>query len=222
MNKLEFKNILIVEDNDELRSSVSAYLSAMNNVTSCNNLKSAIAAARENKYDIVLLDVILPDGNGLKLIEYTGETPVVVLSDLGADENIIDGISAGAVDYVVKPASNTLIEMRMALRLLPDSKAKITSHGLTLNVAKRTARYENKPLDLTSSEFNILTFLMQNAGKYYSAGEIYEQVWKMPHLNTKTIKKHISNLRKKMFAVSEECASLIISQFGSGYAFVGG
>lgn len=222
MNKLEFKNILIVEDNDELRSSVSGYLSAMNNVTSCNNLKSAIAAARENKYDIVLLDVILPDGNGLKLIEYTGETPVVVLSDLGADENIIDGISAGAVDYVVKPASNTLIEMRMALRLLPDSKAKITSHGLSLNVAKRTARYENKPLDLTSSEFNILTFLMQNAGKYYSAGEIYEQVWKMPHLNTKTIKKHISNLRKKMFAVSEECASLIISQFGSGYAFVGG
>jgi len=222
MNKLEFKNILIVEDNDELRSSVSGYLSAMNNVTSCNNLKSAIAAARENKYDIVLLDVILPDGNGLKLIEYTGETPVVVLSDLGSDENIIDGISAGAVDYVVKPASNTLIEMRMALRLLPDSKAKITSHGLTLNVARRTARYENKPLDLTSSEFNILTFLMQNAGKYYSAGEIYEQVWKMPHLNTKTIKKHISNLRKKMFAVSEECASLIISQFGSGYAFVGG
>lgn len=221
MNKLEAKNILIVEDNNELRSSLSEYFSATNTVTSCGDLKSAVAAASENRYDIVLLDVILPDGSGLKLMEYTQETPVVVLSTLGADENIIEGISAGAIDYLVKPASNTLIEMRMALRLLPDSKAKITAHGLTLNVAKRTARYKNNLLDLTSSEFNILAFLMQNAGKYYSAGEIYEQVWKMPHLNTKTIKKHISNLRKKMFAISEECASLIISEFGKGYAFVG-
>lgn len=222
MNKVEFKNILIVEDNNEIRDSLFEHFSAMNKVTICNNLRSAIDAAIENTYDIVLLDVILPDGNGLKLIEYTGETPVIVLSVLGMDENIIEGISAGAIDYIVKPASNTLIEMRMALRLLPDSKAQITLHGLTLNVAKRTAWYENTPLDLTSSEFNILAFLMQNAGKCYSAGEIYEQVWKMPHLNTNTIKKHISNLRKKMFAVSEECASLIISEFGSGYAFVGG
>jgi len=61
-----------------------------------------------------------------------------------------------------------------------------------------------------------------NAGVYFNANEIYEQVWKMPHLNTETIKKHLSNLRKKLLAVSDECAALLATKFGKGYAFIGG
>ena len=220
MGKVEYRDILIVEDNDALRNSLTAYFSAMNNVVACQNLKRALEAAATNTFDIVLLDVILPDGNGLKLIEHLNDTPVVVLSDLGSDSNMIDGFSAGATDYIVKPASCTLIEMRMALRLLPEAKAKLSSHGLELNRAKRTAVFNKKPLELTSSEFNILMFLMQNAGTFYTASEIYEQVWNMPHLNTTTIKVHISNLRKKMLAVSSACAKLLIQEFGKGYAFI--
>ena len=133
MNKVEYKNILIVEDSDELREKLTAYFSAMNKVTACRNLQSALTAVASDKFDIVLLDVILPDGNGLKIIECVGETPVVILSDLGSDSNMIDGFTAGATDYIVKPASCTLIEMRMALRLLPESKAKLSSHGLVLD-----------------------------------------------------------------------------------------
>ena len=220
MNKVEYKSNLIVEDNDGLREKLRSYFSVMNKVVSCGNLQSAVTAAEKEIFDIILLDVILPDGNGLTLIEHTGETPVIILSDLGSDSNMIDGFSAGATDYIVKPASCTLIEMRMALRLLPNSKAQLSSHGLELNTAKRTATYNKKPLELTSSEFNILTFLMQNAGTYYTASEIYEQVWNMPHLNTTTIKVHISNLRKKMLAVSSDCAKLLIQEFGKGYAFI--
>lgn len=221
MNKVEYKNVLIVEDSDKLRSSLTEYFSAKNKVTACKNLKEAIAAT-ENGYDIVLLDLILPDGNGKELMEYLGQTPVVILSDLGTDENLIDGLTAGAADYIVKPASIPLIETRMALRLLPTSKAALTLGGLTLNSKSRTAVYDNQTLDLTSSEFNILMFLMQNAGNFYTANEIYEQVWKMPHLNTETIKKHLSNLRKKMLAVSDDCAALLATKFGNGYAFIGG
>lgn len=222
MNKVEFKNILIVEDGDKLRALLTEYFSARNTVTACSTLKSAIVACLERKYDIVLLDLILPDGDGKNLIEYLKETPVVILSDLGTDENVISGLSAGAVDYIVKPASIPLIETRMALRLLPTGKAVLTLGGLTLNVKSRTAVYRNTKLYLTSSEFNILMFLMQNAGNFYTANEIYEKVWKMPHLNTETIKKHLSNLRKKMLAVSDECAALLVTKFGNGYAFVGG
>lgn len=222
MNKVEFKNVLIVEDGDKLRKSLTEYFSARNKVTACPTLKSAIAACSENEYDIVLLDLILPDGNGKELIEYLGGTPVVILSDLGTDENLIDGLTAGAADYIVKPASVALIETRMALRLLPTGKANLTRGGLTLNANSRTAVYKNRTLDLTSSEFNILMFLMQNAGNFYTANEIYEQVWKMPHLNTETIKKHLSNLRKKMLAVSDDCAALLATKFGNGYAFIGG
>lgn len=222
MNKVEFKNVLIVEDGDDLRESLAEYFSVKNKVTACKNLKEAFAAAAENGFDIVLLDLILPDGNGKELISFLGQTPVVILSDLGTDENLIDGFSAGAADYIVKPASNALIETRMAMRLLPISKAALTLGGLTLNANSRTAVFEDTALELTSSEFNILMFLMQNAGNFYTANEIYEKVWKMPHLNTETIKKHLSNLRKKMLSVSEACAALLATKFGKGYAFVGG
>ena len=222
MNKETFKNILIVEDGDKLRNSLTEYFSAMNKVTACPTLKSAISACAENEYDITLLDLILPDGNGIELLRYLRRTPVIILSDLGTDENVIDGLSAGAADYIVKPCSPQVIEAKMSLRLLPNGKANLSSGGLTLNVQSRTAVYKNTVLDFTSSEFNILTFLMQNAGVYFNANEIYEQVWKMPHLNTETIKKHLSNLRKKLFAVSDECAALLATKFGKGYAFIGG
>ncbi len=222
MKKLAFKNILIVEDGDNLRNSLTEYFSQTNNVTACPTLKSASAAATANEYDIVLLDLILPDGNGIELLEYLRQTPVIILSDLGADENIIDGLTAGAADYIVKPCSPKVLEARMSLRLLPNSKSDLTLGGLTLNVKSRTAVYGNTVLELTSSEFNVLMFLMQNAGNFYTANEIYEQVWKLPHLNTETIKKHLSNLRKKMLAVSDACASLLATKFGKGYAFIGG
>ncbi len=217
-----FKNILIVEDGDKLRNSLTEYFSAMNKVTACPTLKSAISACAENEYDITLLDLILPDGNGIELLRNLRRTPVIILSDLGTDENVIDGLSAGAADYIVKPCSPQVIEAKMSLRLLPNGKANLSSGGLTLNVQSRTAVYKNTVLDFTSSEFNILTFLMQNAGVYFNANEIYEQVWKMPHLNTETIKKHLSNLRKKLLAVSDECAALLATKFGKGYAFIGG
>lgn len=222
MNKVEYRNILIVEDNDALRDSLVEYFSAANNVTACPSLTDAKAAAHNGAFDVVLLDLILPDGNGVELLELLGKTPVVILSDLGSDMNIIEGFSAGAADYIVKPCSPRVIEARMALRLLPDASSKICLHELSLDISTRTAIYKGTRLDLTSSEFNILMFLMQNAGEFYTANDIYEKVWKMPHLNSMTIKTHISNLRKKMFSVSKECADLILTEFGKGYAFIGG
>lgn len=221
MNKVEFKHILIVEDGDRLRNELTEYFSAMNKVTACATLKSAVTEVSERAYDIVLLDLILPDGNGLSLLDYLGKTPVMILSDLGADENIIEGLTAGAADYIVKPCSPQVLETRMYLRLLPDGKANITLHGMKLNVSDRTVTYENIKINLTSNEFNILSFLMQNAGVFFTANEIYENVWKMPHLNTETVKKHMSNLRKKLLCVSDNCAALLISKFGKGYAFKG-
>ena len=222
MNRVEYKNILIVEDSDGLRNSLAEYFSAINVVTSCRTLADAVAVVTETKYDIVLLDLVLPDGNGIALMHYLEQTPVVILSALGADNHVLDGFSAGAADYIIKPCSPQVIEARMSLRLLPDSKATIDLHGLTLNIAKRTAVYKDTPLDLTSSEFNILMFLMQNAGNSFTAAEIYEKVWRMPHLNSTSVKAHLSNLRKKMLAVSKDCADLIITEFGKGYAFSGG
>jgi len=222
MKRLEYKNILIVEDDASLRDRLAEYFSAVNYVKTADDLAHAVSALRSGKFDIILLDVILPDGSGLKLFEHIDQTPVVILSDLGSDSNLLEGFSAGAADYIVKPASPEIIEARMSLRLLPESEAKIRLHGLELDSNKRTAVYDGAALDLTSSEFNILMFLMRNSGIFFTANEIYEKVWKMPHLNTATIKVHLSNLRKKMLGVSKDCSELIITNFGQGYAFRGG
>ncbi len=222
MRKVEYKRILIVEDDAELRYELYERFSAVNSVTAVGDLAHAISALESIRFDIILLDVILPDGSGLKLFEHIVNIPVIILSDLGSDSNLLEGFTAGAADYIVKPASPEIIEARMSLRLLPDTEAVILLHGLELDMNKRTGTYNKKPLELTSSEFNILMFLMQNAGVFFTANEIYEKVWKMPHLNTSTIKAHLSNLRKKMLGVSKECADLIITNFGKGYAFRGG
>ncbi|MCM1441617.1 MAG: response regulator, partial [Roseburia sp.] len=94
--KVENRNILIVEDNDGLREMLVNYFSAMNGVTSCANLSAAVEAVKGCEFDVVLLDVVLPDGSGLKLIENLPDTPVIILSDLGSDSNILDGFSQGA------------------------------------------------------------------------------------------------------------------------------
>ncbi len=220
MKTITNKNILIVEDSKSLRNELFDYFSVSNTVHTAKTLAEATDKIKQHGFDIILLDLILPDGSGLSLFnEIGGGTPVVILSDLGSDNNILQGFEYGAADYIVKPASAKIIEARMALRLLPPKEAVFSLHGLTVDMRKRTAVYNNRPLDLTSSEFNILTFLMQNAGNYYSAVDIYEAVWKMPHLNTQTIRIHLHNLRKKMIQMSEECGELIITEFGKGYTF---
>lgn len=223
MKGVENEKILIVEDDEALRERLRDYFSLKNEVTLAKDLKEARHALEEKTFGVIILDLILPDGSGLALFESEEcSCPVIILTDLGSDESIISGLGAGAADYVVKPVSEKVLEARMALRLLPAKEATLALHGMTLDLAARTARFKGIPIELTSSEFNILAFLMQNAGKVYSALDIYEKVWKMPHLNTQTIRIHLHNMRKKLMLVSQECGSLIMTEFGKGYYFKGG
>lgn len=222
MKSVEYRRILIVEDDKTLANALADYFGAKNDVTVSGDLRDANARLDAGEYDIVLLDVVLPDGSGLEILERVkGDVPVIILSDLGSEKSVLDGFDAGAADYIVKPCSPKLIEARMALRLLPDKSAALCARGLVLDRAKRTVSFRGAPLLLTSSEFNILMFLMQNPQRFFTANEIYEHVWKMPHLNTTTIKAHLHNLRKKMLLLSDECGTLILTEFGKGYAFVG-
>ena len=222
MKTVENQNILIVEDNDALRARLYNYFSPKNEVSLAKNLKEALLAVEEKTFSAVILDLVLPDGSGLTLLERTAkDCPVIILSDLGIDESVLDGIGSGAADYIIKPVSEKVLDARMALRLLPPKEATLSLHGMTVNLADRTAFFKAVPIELTSSEFNILAFLMQNAGNVFSALDIYEKVWKMPSLNTQTIRIHLHNLRKKLLLVSPECGSLIMTEFGQGYFFKG-
>ncbi len=218
---IEYRKLLIIEDNDAQREALSAYFGAKNEVFSASTLARGIELAGTVAPEGIILDLVLPDGSGMALFDALDELPpVVILSDIGSEESMMEGFTQGALDYVVKPCSPELLEARLSLRLLPVQKATVSANGLTVNAAKRTCTYRGTPIALTSSEFNILLFLMTHAGQYFLPGEIYENVWKMKSLHTTTIKRHISTLRIKL---TEACGEvrMIRTEFGKGYCFTG-
>ena len=193
---VEQRKLLIIEDNIAQLKALSAYFGAKNEVYTASTLARGIELAKSTMPDGIILDLILPDGSGMALFEAVEDLPpVVILSDISSEESMMEGFSQGALDYVVKPCSPELLEMRLALRLLPMQKATISVNGLTVNAARRTCTFYDKEISLTASEFNILFFLITHAGQYFLPNEIYERVWKMKSLHTTTIKRHISSLR---------------------------
>lgn len=221
MHEVTNKTIIFIEDDAVLLDRMTAYFAEKNNtVHAASTLADARSLLTEiRRADAVVLDIILPDGSGLDLLrERDNLPPVVILSDLSAEEYLLTGFDSGAVDYIVKPCSPRLLEARIALRLLPARQAVLSASGLEIDSGKRTVNYCQKSVLLTASEFNILHFLVSNAGKYFTAQEIYEKVWGAPSMQTTTIKRHLSALRQKLKSVAPD-KTLIVTEFGRGYSF---
>lgn len=212
--------LLFVEDDDSLLQQMKEYFINLDNeVYTATSLEEAKKAVQSIAFDAIVLDVVLPDGSGLELLKDTQLPPVIILSDLSDEKNILEGFENGIVDYIVKPCSMLLLKTRLSLRLLPIEKSVIECRGIKLNIRYRSVFYQQKEIHLTSSEFNILHFLMTHPNQFFLAYEIYEQVWKSKSLNTTTIKRHLSTLRRKMIEV-EPKKTFILTQFGNGYAFI--
>lgn len=218
MKTVTGRDILIVEDNTKIAEEYAQYFrSRLNNVFTAKTLEEAEKIIAEKVLDAILLDVILPDGDGLDLLSrHEKLPPVIVVSTLGTDLDVVDGLAAGAVDYVIKPCSPEVLEARLSLRLLPKPEATICAQGITVDICERTATYGGKFIPLTGSEFNVLYFFITHIGTFFTAAQIYENVWNAPSLKTTTIKYHISNLRQKLLAVTGKNA--IVTAFGKGYA----
>ena len=152
------RRILFVEDNPELLSEMKNWFSAKGNIIrTADSLREAKAVLDNEQPEMIVLDVVLPDGSGLDLLEnLVLLPPVIILSDLGNEENILEGFSAGVVDYVVKPCSMRLLEARMRLRFPPQSENVIESGQLIVDSRRRTVLYAGKNVSLISSKFNIL------------------------------------------------------------------
>lgn len=172
------------------------------------------ALLAKDVYAAVISGLFLPDGKATDLI---GDSPVFVFSSVTSDEEIIDALSRGAADYILKPCSPRVMEARLAPKLLKKAQTAEWS-GLLLDRRSRAASYRGTPIKLTSSEFNILFFLMTNDGKFFTADEIYERVWNAASLQTSVVRFHISNLKKTLLSVTGK--NFIRSEFGMGYAFV--
>ncbi len=218
--KVNGRNLLIVDDDAELARGLQAYfVSAGNTVTVVGNIEQAMKCLKTETFDAILLDIILPDGNGTEI--FAGNLhlpPVIILSVLSNEDGMIKSFSLGAQDYVIKPCSPELLEMRIALRLLPKQMSVLSIHGLCIDSRERTLLHNGHSIRLTGSEFNILWFLMSNSQRFFTSNEIFEKVWGENSLEQTSIKFHISNLRRKL--IEHTGKQLIVTKFGKGYAFI--
>jgi len=205
--------ILIVEDETTIAEPLAHTLSREGfDVSVHGTLGAARGEIRERPPDLVLLDLMLPDGNGRDLcreIRRDSELPVIMLTARGEEIDRVIGLELGADDYVVKPFSARELAARIRTILRRSGRGPSTAGGreaivvgdVRLDPAARTVSLRGAPLELAAREFDLLWLLMQNAGRVMRREEIMERVWDVNWFgSTKTLDVHISWLRKKIEA----------------------
>ena len=215
------RKLLIVEDDEKLKREIAMYFSPENFVFTAQDVdEAAEILSEEGNFDAIVLDLILKNSMGMDLLKSPALPPVIILSSLSGEEYIMAGLTSGAVEYVVKPCTMRLLETHIAIRLLPKADAVETFGSFSVNANTRTVKCGNAAVSLTPSEFNILFFLVKHKGRYFTADEIYEEIWCAPSLHTTTIRAHLSSLRRKL-KEALPAADIIRTEFNKGYCFTG-
>ncbi|EID12132.1 response regulator transcription factor [Mycobacterium xenopi] len=203
-------NVLVVDDETVLAEMVSMALRYEGwDVSTAGDGSSAITAARGHRPDVVVLDVMLPDMSGLdvlrKLREQNPQLPVLLLTAKDAVEDRIAGLTAGGDDYVTKPFSieEVVLRLRALLRrtgvTTVDSGAQIVVGDLVLDEDSHEVTRGGDPIALTSTEFELLRFMMRNAKRVLSKAQILDRVWSYDFGGRSNIVElYISYLRKKI------------------------
>jgi two-component system OmpR family response regulator len=216
--------VLVVEDERKTASFVRKALQAEGfAVDVCDNGEDALAAARATPFDGIVLDIMLPGRDGLSVLrrlrENKNATPVLLLSARGEVDERVEGLDAGADDYLPKPFE--LVELVARVRALTrrggENKSTVLKVAdLTLDTLTRQARRGEKKFELTAREFRLLEFLMRSAGRLCGRMMILEKVWDY-HFDpgTNLVDVYIRRLREKIDADFEP--KLLHTVRGAGY-----
>ncbi|WP_342426690.1 response regulator transcription factor [Paenibacillus sp. FSL L8-0158] len=224
--------ILIIDDDMELCSLVKKCVSQVNLETDMayNGQTGLLQVMNENdSYSLIILDVMLPNIDGFQVlseIRKYSNVPVLMLTAKGSEPDKVKGLSLGADDYLTKPFSiNELIaRVQSLIRRYTtfnsgDSVSILTFKGIVIDKEIRTVHVEDKLIDLTGKEFDLLVFLASNKGRVFTKKQIYTQVWKDDYsFDDNNIMSFISKLRKKIEPNSEQ-PFYIITVHGVGYRF---
>jgi len=177
--------VLVIEDQYRLATLLKQGLAeAGYSVGSADSCAAARAALCETRYDAILLDLGLPDGDGLDLLYQWRQSgvdqPVIILSARDTAQDRVKGLDFGADDYVPKPFSlqELLARLRALLRRHANAKDTVLEHrGLRLDPAGRTLHFNGEPVELTARELALLTIFMQNPGRILPRSGICEKIW---------------------------------------------
>lgn len=221
--------ILVIEDEQGLRENITDYLNTDGNVCeSAKDLAAAIDKLANYKYDCILLDISLPDGEGFDILEYLKaqqkNEAVLIISARNSLDDKLKGLNIGADDYLTKPFH--LAELKARLMAVFRRKTLNTSSILQFNeiaidVLGHNVEINGQPVILTKKEYDMLLYFLANKGRVISKNAIAEHLWgdEMDmHDNFDFIYTHIKNLRKKMLDAG--CSDYLKSIYGAGYKFL--
>ncbi len=225
-------SILVVEDELLTRRTLQELLQREGfAVTTTGTVAEALGEVNRNGYDLVLLDVVLPDGDGLatcKRIRERHRMPIVMLSTKRQLEDRVAGLDTGADDYIVKPfeplemVARVKAQLRRAQELSRDRKETILRVGrLTVDSALQDALVDGKPAGLTQKEFQLIHLLATRAGKAVSRDFLIEQLWSEDELGSdKNVAVYIRRIRQKIER-DPDVPEILLTVRGFGYR-VGG
>jgi DNA-binding response OmpR family regulator len=219
-------NLLIVEDEKSLATQIASYLKKENFL--CEIANSGAEASEKiavNLYDFVLLDLGLPDYNGLDLIKEArknnNDISFIIITARGAIEDKVEGLNMGADDYLAKPFA--FAELHSRIMAVARRRFNVTANSITIgefdiDMQSRRLTCNNHEVDLTKKEFDLLQYLLFNKNKVLTRIQLYEHIWGNildDQYDSNFIDVHIKNLRKKLTAYAP--AAWLETVRGIGY-----
>lgn len=211
-------DILLVEDNENIVNGLEYTFSKNNyNLVSKMNIKSAIEYLDDNKPELIILDVSLPDGNGFDLYKSVikeKEIPVIFLTARDDEDDVIKGLSLGAEDYMTKPFSTKELLVRVRNIILRNNKISVINvKDISFDLNKMIVSKKGNEIDLTSLELKILHLLFNNIGKVVRRNTILDKIWEWTgnDVDNHTITVYLKRIREKLGT------DIIVTIKGIGY-----
>lgn len=220
--------VLIIEDNDELAQNITHYLAREGYVCElASNHSSAIDKLSGFQYDCIVLDILLPDGNGLEILKHIKavkiNSGVLIISAKNSLDDKINGLELGADDYLTKPFHLPELNARLKAiyrRKYLEGDHEIIFNEIQINTASMEVRIGDHLLDLTPKEYALLLYFLTNQNRVLTRQTIAEHLWgdyTDNLLNFDFVYQHVKNLRKKIIAA--EGKDYIETVYGLGYKF---
>lgn len=223
------QTVLVCDDDDAILESLRIYLVAEGyNVLCASDGLEAIRLTKDNEIHCMVLDIMMPNLDGLKTtlkIRESHNFPIILLSAKSEDTDKITGLGFGADDYVTKPFNpleltarvKSQIRRYVTLGSLVIKESQLVTGGLLLDTDTKEVTVDGEAVKLTAREFKILEYLMQNMGVVLSSSQIYEAVWNEPSFGTeKTVTVHIRNIREKI-EINPKDPKYLKVVYGLGY-----
>ncbi|SNU08669.1 DNA-binding response regulator, OmpR family, contains REC and winged-helix (wHTH) domain [Lachnospiraceae bacterium] len=224
-------NILVCDDDSDIVEAISIYLETSGyNVIKAYNGIEAVEAVKSKEIHLIVIDIMMPEMDGIRatrMIRETSSVPVIFLSAKSEDADKILGLNIGADDYVTKPFNPLELVARVKSQLrrytelgniaMTSNDKILRSGGLEINDSAKLVTVDGEEIKLTPIEYDILYYLMENQGRVFTTGQIYEAVWKEDALGADNIiAVHIRHIREKIEINPKEPRYLKVV-WGQGY-----